>query len=368
MSIRKLGISATALAFALSFGVANAATSLSVSCAGAPATSSVKWTASTAGGVSPVAILWGNGDTLTTQTVSYAPGTYSMSVQATDASSSVATSTCSAAVVAPTFPVVSTFTADPVSITSGLASTLSWTVTNASSTFIDNGVGTVTGTSVSVSPTTSTTYTLPAINPAGTTAAQATVAVNATSTSLSLQDQIQALLQEITQLQQQIRNLIAGQMGTGTSTPSVMPPSQVGKDMCVSLNRNLGEGDSGNDVKQVQQILANDPQSGFNVAPTGFFGPLTARAMVRFQEDSGIASSTNGDVGPLTRGFFNLHCGEGLGNNPSGGEAQNQNASSEGNSSTSTSTTGQNQIVFPGNSGNQHGESGGHGNARGGDN
>lgn len=64
----------------------------------------------------------------------------------------------------------------------------------------------------------------------------------------------------------------------------------------------------------IQQMLASDPSLGFNVAPTGFFGPLTKRAMERYQEMNGIASSTTGYVGPLTRGFFERHCGEGLGN------------------------------------------------------
>ncbi len=385
MSIAKLGIPAAALALALSFGVANAATSLSVSCAGVPAASSVAWTATATGGVPPLAILWGNGSTSTTQTVSYTPGTYSMTVQATDASSSIATSTCSAVVAAPTLPVISTFTANPASITSGQSSTLSWTVGNASSTSIDNGVGTVTSTSTSISPAVTTIYTLTAVNPTGTTTAQATVAVSATSTPSSIQAQIQALLQEITQLQQQLRDLIAGQMGTGTTTPSTMPPGLVGKGMCISLNRNLSEGDSGDDVKQVQQVLASDPQSGFDVAPTGFFGPLTARAMARFQEDSGIASSTSGSVGPLTRGFFERHCGEGLGNNPAEGEAQSKSASSEGEGSASTtqqsqgtssegegsaSTTQQSQIPSSGNSdsSSSHGHSGDQGNANGHDN
>jgi DNA-binding beta-propeller fold protein YncE len=56
--------------------------------------------------------------------------------------------------------------------------TLSWTVTGAVKLFIDNGVGTVTGNSVNVSPWATTTYTLTASNVAGTTAtASATIKV-----------------------------------------------------------------------------------------------------------------------------------------------------------------------------------------------
>jgi hypothetical protein len=60
-------------------------------------------------------------------------------------------------------PVISSFTATPGSIASGTPATLSWTVTNATALSIDQGVGDVTGrTSVNVSPSIDTTYTLTA--------------------------------------------------------------------------------------------------------------------------------------------------------------------------------------------------------------
>ncbi|HTR18688.1 MAG TPA: peptidoglycan-binding protein [Candidatus Paceibacterota bacterium] len=348
MNIRTLSISA-ALALALSFGIANADTPLSVSCSGVPSTASITWTASATGGVAPIALLWGNGSTSTSQTLSYSPGTYSIGIQATDASSSVATSTCSAMVAQPVLPSIASFTASPASITSGQSSTLSWTVSNASSTSLDNGIGAVGSTSYVVSPTTTTTYTLTAVNPVGTTTAQTIVVVIATSTSSSVQAQIQALLQQILQLQLQLKNLLAGQFNHPTTTPPVIPPGQIGKGFCVALNRNLRIGDDGDDVRQLQQMLAGDSRFGFSGAPTGFFGPLTARAMMRFQMLYGIASSSNtdGSVGPLTRGFFQRNCGAGLGNNAT--------------STTATST--QNWFLFPGyqgkGQGNDHGN--GHG-------
>lgn len=65
-------------------------------------------------------------------------------------------------------PTINSFTAAPTSIQIGQQSTLSWNVTNATSVSINNGVGTValSGT-IPVSPTTTTTYTLTAINSAG---------------------------------------------------------------------------------------------------------------------------------------------------------------------------------------------------------
>lgn len=102
----------------------------------------------------------------------------------------------------------------------------------------------------------------------------------------------------------------------GTSTPpgQFIPPGQLGKAACVTLLRNLGPGSRGGDVRDLQQMLKEDPESGFTGSTTGFYGALTARAMARFQENNGIASTTSGFVGPLTRGFFERRCGKGLDN------------------------------------------------------
>jgi streptogramin lyase len=67
-------------------------------------------------------------------------------------------------------PVISSFTANPTSIGLGQSSALSWNVSGATSLTIDNGVGAVspvTAGSKSVSPATTTTYTLTATNLAG---------------------------------------------------------------------------------------------------------------------------------------------------------------------------------------------------------
>jgi hypothetical protein len=74
-------------------------------------------------------------------------------------------------------PTISSFTADPTSITEGDSSTLSWAVTDATTISINQGIGTVTGTSVTVSPTTTTTYTLTATNSAGSKTASVAITV-----------------------------------------------------------------------------------------------------------------------------------------------------------------------------------------------
>jgi YVTN family beta-propeller protein len=81
----------------------------------------------------------------------------------------------------PAAPSIQSFIATPPNITAGSSSTLSWSVSGnpAPTLSIDNGVGAVTGTSVSVTPAATTTYTLVATNSVGSTSASTTVTVNA---------------------------------------------------------------------------------------------------------------------------------------------------------------------------------------------
>lgn len=76
-------------------------------------------------------------------------------------------------------PVVASFSASPATIATGGSATLSWSVTNATSVRIDPGIGVVTGSSVAVAPSSTTTYTLTASNAIGTTTRMATVTVGA---------------------------------------------------------------------------------------------------------------------------------------------------------------------------------------------
>ncbi|MEI7720056.1 MAG: peptidoglycan-binding domain-containing protein [bacterium] len=101
-----------------------------------------------------------------------------------------------------------------------------------------------------------------------------------------------------------MRMMPAGQIG--------LPMGQAGKMACIALTRNLGLGAKGDDVKQLQEMLAEDPENGFAASSTGTFGPMTMRAMKRFQEKNDVASTTTGLVGPATRDFFERRCGKGL--------------------------------------------------------
>jgi len=78
-----------------------------------------------------------------------------------------------------TAPAISTFSASPASINLGSTATLSWSVSGnpAPSLWIDQGLGAVTGSSITVSPTATTTYTLTASNSVGSVSASAMVTV-----------------------------------------------------------------------------------------------------------------------------------------------------------------------------------------------
>ncbi len=81
-------------------------------------------------------------------------------------------------------PAIGSFAASPSSIVAGQSATLSWSATGtpAPTISINNGVGTMGGSSVVVSPSTTTTYTLTATNSAGSATATAAVTVSADTT------------------------------------------------------------------------------------------------------------------------------------------------------------------------------------------
>jgi hypothetical protein len=75
---------------------------------------------------------------------------------------------------------ISSFSASPATITAGNSTVLTWSVSNASSVWIDNGIGLVgTSGSITVSPGSTTTYTLTVNGCGGTSAKVVTVTVNA---------------------------------------------------------------------------------------------------------------------------------------------------------------------------------------------
>lgn len=236
----KTKLAAAAAAATLALPLLASASSLSVSCAGSAATSSITWSSSVTGGIAPIALLWGNGSTSTSQTIATAPGTYAMTLQGTDASSSIATTTCSATVTAPVTPATTT------------------------------------------PPT------------------------------LSVGEQIAALLQQIAALKAQIAQLIVqqalGVSGMNSETASSTSSVATSTEQCFSFDRDIEEGDQGDDVRNLQMTLASDPVIFPQEFITGFFGEHTFEALKKFQEKHGIHAT--GFFGPMSRSFFHGQCDE----------------------------------------------------------
>jgi hypothetical protein len=75
-------------------------------------------------------------------------------------------------------PTISSFTANPTTVSAGQPVTLSWGVTNSTYNIIDPTAGPVRGTSIVVNPSTTTTFTLYSTNQFGRTTATVTVTVH----------------------------------------------------------------------------------------------------------------------------------------------------------------------------------------------
>jgi hypothetical protein len=116
--------------------------------------------------------------TVTGTSVSVSPAaTTTYTLTATNAAGSTTAYATVTVIPAPQPPAISSFTATPATLTEGHSTTLAWNVVRADAISI-SGIGTVTGTSLPVSPSATTIYTLTATNAAGSTTADATVTVN----------------------------------------------------------------------------------------------------------------------------------------------------------------------------------------------
>lgn len=98
--------------------------------------------------------------------------------------------------------------------------------------------------------------------------------------------------------------------GQNASTTPGMPgkgENRSDRTKCVLLARNLKQGSQGDDVREFQKMLWEEGH--FMGSTTGFFGPMTAKAVAMWQEKYGIASSTHGGmVGMMTRKFLENRC------------------------------------------------------------
>lgn len=126
---------------------------------------------------------------------------------------------------------------------------------------------------------------------------------NAQSVS-DLQAQIQSLLATVASLQAQLKAL------QGSSTP-IAPGGSC------TFERTLNIGSRGEDVRCLQKYLDSEAllsDCGGDCGPssliTGYFGPITKRAVINWQKSYGISPAT-GVFGPLSRGTYSTLAGRG---------------------------------------------------------
>ncbi len=94
--------------------------------------------------------------------------------------------------------------------------------------------------------------------------------------------------------------------GSTTTSSQIIIPSTISSSY--EFIRYLTIGKSGDDVRELQKILATNPNIYPEAKITGYFGLATQRAVQRFQEAYGIANYSSvgyGNVGPLTRTRLN---------------------------------------------------------------
>ena len=159
---------------------------------------------------------------------------------------------------------------------------------------------------------------LAGIGVAGILVISASVAAQPASalTAEELQTQIKELLARVAELTQQLNVLqgstgasagssaAGGITGSGTITAAFAPSKH---RICNILNRNLSQGTSGDDVTGLQEFLRDEGH--FSANATGYFGPLTATALARWQASQGVDAV--GVAGPITRDRIRIWCGSG---------------------------------------------------------
>lgn len=114
-----------------------------------------------------------------------------------------------------------------------------------------------------------------------------------------LQAQVKDLVSMIARLQTQIAQL------ADTPKPST-PPMGLKHRICAALDRDLAQGIRGEDVQALQEFLAE--LGFFPGSPTGYFGPLTAQAVAKWQTGEGVAAI--GKFGPISRERLLKWCGK----------------------------------------------------------
>src|SRR3989344_7336600 len=122
-------------------------------------------------------------------------------------------------------------------------------------------------------------------------------------TADEIQVQIKELLAKISELTKQL-NILQGQ---NTTPPVVSDTMPMKHRICgaIPLARNLTQGTQGDDVRGLQEFLSTEGYLSANA--TGYFGPMTAQAVAKWQASQGI--SAVGSFGPMSRERVQVWCG-----------------------------------------------------------
>ena len=136
-----------------------------------------------------------------------------------------------------------------------------------------------------------------------------TIQATATST-VSAQELIESLKQKIEDLQTQIQAL-AEELESLRQAKGEVKETVKEIKATLRITRQLSKGMSNEDVTLLQEVLAIDSGIYPEGLITGYFGPLTERAVKRFQKKMGVELA--GRVGPKTMSKINELIEQGAG-------------------------------------------------------
>ncbi len=112
----------------------------------------------------------------------------------------------------------------------------------------------------------------------------------------TLEAQVQMLIKQVEELRARVKETQQSNVGLKEDVVAMRAE--------LKLMRTLKLGDASGDVTLLQQVLATDSTIYPEGKVTGFFGPMTAAAVKRFQEKSGLEKV--GHVGPKTMEKLNM--------------------------------------------------------------
>lgn len=125
-----------------------------------------------------------------------------------------------------------------------------------------------------------------------------------TATTTDAQSQIQALVTQIKALQEQLKQVVQGQMQNAASTTSA---GQSGTDACPNITQRLTVGAHGKDISALQSFLSLDPSIFPEAMTTGYYGRATDRAVKRLlKRFASSTADTTADINAIVQ----AHCGE----------------------------------------------------------